>query len=27
LNVIRVCEFAAAMKQPNELVKPTRAMN
>src|SRR5215469_566414 len=27
LNVIRVCELAAAMKQPNELVKPTRAMN
>src|SRR6266849_4602553 len=27
LNVIRVCELAAAMKQPKELVKPTRAMN
>src|SRR6266849_5036177 len=27
LNVIRVWEFAAAMKQPNELVKPTRPMN
>src|SRR6266700_4136532 len=27
LKVIRVCELAAAMKQPNELVKPTRPMN
>ena len=27
LNVIRVCELAAAMKQPNELVKPTSPMN
>jgi len=27
LKVIRVCELAAAMKQLNELVKPTRAMN
>src|SRR5580700_1650686 len=27
LNVIRVCEVAAATKQPNELVKPTSPMN
>src|SRR5215469_1653116 len=27
LKVILVCEFAAATKQPNELVKPTRPMN
>src|SRR5215470_4978445 len=27
LKVIRVWELAAAMKQPNELVKPTRPMN
>src|SRR5690348_7179866 len=27
LKVIRVCELDAAMKQPKELVKPTRAMN
>ena len=27
LKVIRVCELAAVMKQPNELVNPTSAMN
>src|SRR5215471_6858383 len=27
LKVIRVWELAAAMKQPNELVNPTRPMN
>src|ERR1022692_1226123 len=27
LEVILVCELAAAMKQPNELVKPTMPMN
>ncbi len=27
LKVILVCEFAAATKQPSELVKPTMPMN